>query len=340
MHHGGRAALPAAAWRRLATPCKARAQLYNRRRRHRNLGRPPRRDFPSRATLTQVTSQRVRSRAELDAALSAAGSRVVMLEVVSDLVCDLDAQPRPEAQWKDDGAGVAARMAPCVELRSGLQRGARDCPDVAFLSVNADEQPERAAELGVTVLPTVQFWRNGARLWQTEGAEGGLQGSGEAVLYFGDYAADGVRASDFVRDVADRAALDALLAAAGPGKLAVLNVSLATATPCVKIFPAFMALAKHLASVASFGRLIADGPGGAGAAALSQELDVSHTPAFLFFRDGVEVGRHVGSSRGDVVGKILEMQGAFGVPPPPPPPRRRTPAAPPQRRASGQAMWR
>jgi hypothetical protein len=263
-----------------------------------------------------------------------------MVEIVSDEICDADTQPRPEAQWRDDGMSAATRMAPCAQLRSGLQRVARDCPDVAFLSVNADQQPELAAELGVTVLPTVQFWRNGSRLWQTEGAEGGLQGSGEAVLYFGDYAADGVRASHFVRDVASRSDLDAMLAGAGADKLAVLNVSLATATPCIKIFPAFMALAKHLGSVATFGRVIADGEGGADAAALARELGVSHTPAFLFFKNGREVARHVGSSRGDLVGKILEVQGAFGAAPPPPPPqRKRTPVAAP-RRASGQAMWR
>jgi hypothetical protein len=149
-----------------------------------------------------------------------------------------------------------------------------------------------------------------------------------------------VRASDYVRDVASPANLSAFLAAAGPG-LAVLNVSLATATPCVKIFPAFMALAKHLKGTASFARLIGDAS--AEARALTASLNVLEAPTFIFYKDGVEVTRHVGSSRGDLMGKILEVQGAFGVPMPEPSGggRRRTLArSAPPRRASGQAMWR
>ena len=41
-------------------------------------------------------------------------------------------------------------------------------------------------------------------------------------------------------------------------------------------------------------------------------------PTFLFFRNGKEAGRHVGSSRGDLIGQILQQQSAFGIPPPPP----------------------
>jgi hypothetical protein len=76
-------------------------------------------------------AQRVSTRAELDAALAYAGERVVVLELVSDRVCDPNAEPRPEAQWKDD-----ENMAPCAAMRGGLQRVSRDCPDVLFLSLN------------------------------------------------------------------------------------------------------------------------------------------------------------------------------------------------------------
>jgi hypothetical protein len=41
-------------------------------------------------------------------------------------------------------------------------------------------------------------------------------------------------------------------------------------------------------------------------------------PTFLFVRGGREVLRHVGSSRGDLIGKILEVQSTFGVAPPQP----------------------
>ncbi len=42
-------------------------------------------------------------------------------------------------------------------------------------------------------------------------------------------------------------------------------------------------------------------------------------PTFLFYRGGRMVGRHVGSSRADLIGQILQQQNAAGVAPPPPP---------------------
>ena len=44
-------------------------------------------------------------------------------------------------------------------------------------------------------------------------------------------------------------------------------------------------------------------------------------PTILFYRGGKEVARHVGSSRGDLMGQILQQQAAHGVKPPPPPAR-------------------
>ena len=40
-------------------------------------------------------------------------------------------------------------------------------------------------------------------------------------------------------------------------------------------------------------------------------------PTFVFFRGGKAVGRHVGSSRGDLIGQILQQQNALGIAPPP-----------------------
>lgn len=42
-------------------------------------------------------------------------------------------------------------------------------------------------------------------------------------------------------------------------------------------------------------------------------------PTMLFYRGGKLVGRHVGSSRGDLMGQILQQQAAHGIRPPPPP---------------------
>lgn len=47
-------------------------------------------------------------------------------------------------------------------------------------------------------------------------------------------------------------------------------------------------------------------------------LALVQVPTFLFFRGGKEVGRHVGSSRGDLIGQILQQQSALGIAPPPP----------------------
>ena len=56
-------------------------------------------------------------------------------------------------------------------------------------------------------------------------------------------------------------------------------------------------------------------------------------PTFIFYRNGQEVGRHVGSSRGDLIGKILEQQNAQGIAPPSPP----VPAGTARRRSSANA---
>ena len=39
-------------------------------------------------------------------------------------------------------------------------------------------------------------------------------------------------------------------------------------------------------------------------------------PTFIFFRKGKEVARHVGSTRGDLIGQILQQQSALGIQPP------------------------
>lgn len=41
--------------------------------------------------------------------------------------------------------------------------------------------------------------------------------------------------------------------------------------------------------------------------ALLQQYNVVEVPTFLFFKNGREVTRHVGSSRGDLIGRILQV---------------------------------
>lgn len=147
------------------------------------------------------------------------------------------------------------------------------------------------------------------------------------MLYYGDTAGGNVKASTFVSELKSRADFDAFITEQDASVLTVVNVALTSATPCVHVFPAVLALAKNFVGYAAFGRLLGDE--GEEGRALMAELNIIEVPTFLFYRSGKEVGRHVGSSRGDLIGQILAQQGALGIAPPPPPPganARRQPA--------------
>ena len=247
----------------------------------------------------------------------------MVLEGQSSSICDSGLCEEAEAVWKEEARALEAEAKQrCLDVKHAFARTARDCPDVAFLSLDADGGPgERAArELGVLVLPSVQFYKRGRLLWQHGGHDALERDLGEGVLFYGDSAAGGEKASRYVAEVSSRPELEAFLARVPKGELAVLDVSSSTAAPCVHVFPAVLALARNFVGYASFARLLADSSGAA--SALSESLKVLDVPTFVFFRDGEEVGRHVGSSRGDLIGQILQQQAKAGVAPPPPPPRK------------------
>jgi len=50
---------------------------------------------------------------------------------------------------------------------------------------------------------------------------------------------------------------------------------------------------------------------------LGKELNIIDVPTFLFYKEGKEIDRHAGSSRADLIGHILSIQGMSGLPPPP-----------------------
>ena len=65
-------------------------------------------------------------------------------------------------------------MEACVDLKHSLMRCTRECLDVEFLSMYGDmtqETKELCAHLGVDKFPTLQFWREGAMLWQQAGGK-------------------------------------------------------------------------------------------------------------------------------------------------------------------------
>ena len=57
---------------------------------------------------------------------------------------------------------------------------------------------------------------------------------------------------------------------------------------------------------------------GAEGRAAMELLKVKEVPTFLFYRNGKEVGRHVGSSRGDLIGQVMLQQSNAGMPMPAP----------------------
>jgi hypothetical protein len=269
-------------------------------------------------------------------ALEEAGDRLVVLEVEAEGVCQTGLEEEADLQWELD---KRAALQPCLAIKSALQRTARECPDVVFLSLSADTDEGAAlcAELGVEVLPTIQFWRRGRLLWEHRGVLDLEQDLGEGVLYFGGAAGAGGRldAGGAVAELKSKADLEAFVAegadpveqeggeeggggasSAGSNRvLSVVNVATSGASPCIHVYPAVVALARSFQGYARFARLLVDDL----PPELLQELGVIDVPTFVFFRGGREVGRHVGSSRGDLMGRIMETQMEAGVRPPPPP---------------------
>ncbi|KAI7836427.1 hypothetical protein COHA_009727, partial [Chlorella ohadii] len=123
------------------------------------------------------------------------------------------------------------------------------------------------------------------------------------VLYYGDTAGNNVKASQYVTDLTSDEQLAAFITSQPDRVLTVVNVSLLSAAPCVHIFPAVLALATNFQGYAAFARLLGDDQ-----PELLKKLDVTQVPTFIFYRNGEEVGRHVGSSRGDLIGQILAQQ--------------------------------
>lgn len=154
----------------------------------------------------------VNSIKELDAQLTKAGSKLVVLEVQSEFVCEtgLDGDEEKDAkrdQWGRVAQAVSTEQAEkCLQIKHAFQRIARDCGDAAFLEVQVEEEPGAGMvklldRLEVSMLPTLQFWKNGVKLYERQGAfqmEGDLA---EGVLYWDGTMAAGAKAGDLVPDL-------------------------------------------------------------------------------------------------------------------------------------------
>jgi hypothetical protein len=82
-----------------------------------------------------------------------------------------------------------------------------------------------------------------------------------AVLYYGNQGGGGLKATDFVPDLMSRQELADFVhgdTAADPSLLSVVNVSTAMCKPCIKVYPAVMALARNFKGHVHFGRFLGD----------------------------------------------------------------------------------
>ncbi|KAK9916781.1 hypothetical protein WJX75_006936 [Coccomyxa subellipsoidea] len=226
------------------------------------------------------------SEAEFREELEKAGHELVVLEVESHQMCQSGLGPEAELHWEEDKKASLSR---CANLKHVFARTARDCPDVTFLTLEVDTDEGQAAcdALGVEVLPTVQFWRDGKKLWEHRGIVQLEQDLGEGVLFYGDSMADGVKASSFVGELKGRDDLEKFVQSQADTVLTVVNVSSSNATACVRVFAAIAALAKSFKGYAAFARLLYDTSDEL--TQLARELRVVEVPTFIFYRGGKEI---------------------------------------------------
>jgi len=272
--------------------------------------------------------------------IHAAGDTLVVLEVESQVICNAGLDTADSLlkihQHMD--------MTPCVNLKHTLQRCARDCPDVKFLRLLGDlDAPSRALceELHVGTVPCIQFYKHGEMMWEINGLENAVENLGQGVLYYAGYDAHGKVAAGsdtLIPEISTQAELTKFLQSAG-NEIAVLDISSEHCEPCVKMFPAVLAMNKNMKGHVRFGRSLVD---------TSEETmnmwkaqGVTETPTFLFFKNGNLEMKFLPTTRGQLIDKVLQVQRALGDGPLPGHVGRTKPsqAKAPPRRASGQAMW-
>merc|ERR1711871_969792 len=130
---------------------------------------------------------------------------------------------------------------PCTELKHVFQRCARDCPDVSFLNLYLDgssESEELREHLEVTTVPSLVFLKEGKKVWEHKGAMGGAdQNLGEGLLFYGDSAGGGAKASEFVEQMRTMGDLESFVAQQPKDTLTVVQIAQNNAVGCASIQP-------------------------------------------------------------------------------------------------------
>lgn len=261
--------------------------------------------------------ENVSSCAQLSEELSSAKDQLIVLELESDTLCELKDVESVSPAYFDQPEEIL--FEPCSNLKHSFQRIARNCPDVKFLSFTADASEESIAyckeTLGVDMFPTLQFYKNGRLLWQHEGVDDALRDLDEGVLFYRDEAQ--INGNNVTEIRSKKTFHDTIAQANEANELLVLDVSSSSASPCLHIFPAVVSLARAFKGHVSFARIVQD-RNVETAELVSKDLIVDEVPTFIFYFNGQERHRFSSSSRGDLIGQLLEQQEKLGYKLPPP----------------------
>ncbi|XP_031493768.1 thioredoxin-like protein CDSP32, chloroplastic [Nymphaea colorata] len=221
--------------------------------------------------------QKVHSIVEFDEALKQAKSRLVVVEYAAS------------------NSDQSKRIYPFMV---GLSKA---CSDVNFLLVMGDESEELKALCArekVDRVPHFTFYKNMEKIHE-EDAIGPDELVGD-VLYYGDNDAP-------IHQLHSREDVESLIRQhKADGKLIVLDVGLKHCGPCVKVYPTVVKLSKQMDNVV-FARM--NGDENESCMQFLKEMEVIQVPTFVFVRDGVLLGRYVGSGKGELIGEILRYQG-------------------------------
>lgn len=275
-------------------------------------------------------TKQIHSLAELDAAFTLAGDKLIMLAIESEEECMMS-----DDLWdRNNVAGTETNKEQCRQLSASLARIAREADNVVFLRVEVLESGDTrqiAKELNITKFPTYQYWKNDDLMWQHVGAGAGVAAElSEGVLYYGGQGAAGLNVRDYVTEINSRNDLgnfiESCAAPTGPlpgfdagldvpcdKQLAIVDIGVDKDAPhgCLHIFPAVLSLARNTQGFTRWARMAIDK--NAETADIAREFGIDTVPSFVFMADGKVVDRYSGSDRVELMNHVLAFQKANGI---------------------------